>query len=196
MSNISDLARSTCGQFNLDESLVDKLCEYSSLIYKYNRAVRLTSFGILDEWIVSHFEDCLRGSRIILKLNPGIIVDCGSGNGLPGIVLGILSNIPLILIERDQRKGEFLRRALKTLKLDGQIQTINLTDFEFSTDQNLLFTYRGLGPINVLQDNLEKFNQATHVRFISSNQDLEFESSKKHLYTLSDGSERALEITT
>ena len=48
------------------------------------------------------------------------VVDIGSGNGFPGIIL-LLMEHKITMIERDKRKAAFLRNALTELDLTGRI---------------------------------------------------------------------------
>jgi 16S rRNA (guanine527-N7)-methyltransferase len=41
------------------------------------------------------------------------LADLGSGAGLPGLVLAILTGLPAHLVERDRRKAAFLREAVR-----------------------------------------------------------------------------------
>jgi 16S rRNA (guanine527-N7)-methyltransferase len=48
------------------------------------------------------------------------VYDFGSGNGFPGLVLGIIRpQVPVVLVERDVRKAEFLKHVAAELKLSN-----------------------------------------------------------------------------
>ena len=49
-------------------------------------------------------------------LEPGLLLDIGSGNGSPGIVLAALRpDLPVVLLEPRQRRWAFLREAARTV---------------------------------------------------------------------------------
>lgn len=66
-----------------------------------------------------HIADCLLASKFFFeKVEASVIYDLGSGNGCPGLILGILDNSrQYILIDRDLRKVEFLKTMIARLGL-------------------------------------------------------------------------------
>ncbi len=67
-----------------------------------------------------HIADCLIAGKRLLSKAPSEakIYDIGSGNGLPGIPIAILDDRrSVVLVERDQRKVDFLRIAISRLGL-------------------------------------------------------------------------------
>jgi len=66
-----------------------------------------------------HFSDAILGWQMIAKDFRGTTLwDIGSGNGFPGIVIGILEpKIHLVLLEADSRKAEYLKHCIDVLGL-------------------------------------------------------------------------------
>lgn len=60
-------------------------------------------------------------SAQLLELNPGTTsepwLDLGTGAGFPGIIIGILTSNPIILVESRRKRFEFLGRQIETLGL-------------------------------------------------------------------------------
>ncbi len=105
---------------DLDQSLVDCLFEYASILYNFNQSLNLVSRQTEKSLDQVHIADCLLAAQTVLSEAPASerIFDIGSGNGLPGIVLGILDrNREIVLVERDQRKADFLKIAISRLGL-------------------------------------------------------------------------------
>lgn len=75
-----------------------------------------TTIKIADE---VHIADCLLASKFFFEnVQASTIHDLGSGNGCPGLILGILDNTrKYILIDRDMRKVEFLKTMIARLGL-------------------------------------------------------------------------------
>jgi 16S rRNA (guanine527-N7)-methyltransferase len=59
----------------------------------------------------------MRFDRLSVNGDSGIWLDLGSGAGLPGIVLAILSDSPILLVEERRKRHEFLSRAVDVLAL-------------------------------------------------------------------------------
>jgi 16S rRNA (guanine527-N7)-methyltransferase len=101
-------------------SEIAKYRSFFDLIEKYNTTVNLIGKSTVKRAGAKHFADSAIGVYSLYKdLVPNEpILDFGSGNGFPGLIAGIiLGDWPIILVERDLRKSEFLKTAVDTLKL-------------------------------------------------------------------------------
>lgn len=92
---------------------------YHVELMKFNVKLNLISRNTEREADEVHFADCILSSALLLKENLGErIFDIGSGNGFPGVVLGILDpKREFVLVESDQRKSEFLKHAICSLQM-------------------------------------------------------------------------------
>lgn len=97
------------------------LVKFKGLIERYHSTLDLTSIralGSVDRLI----EDAQRYARLLASLSPvpRVILDLGSGVGLPGIPVAIaLPGCRLILVERRRRRSTFLRIVASQLSLDN-----------------------------------------------------------------------------
>ncbi len=95
----------------------EALATYAKLLRKWNPAINLVSPATLDTLETRHIED----SRTLVAHSlstTGNWVDLGSGGGLPGVVVAILRpDLAVTMVESDQRKGSFLRTAIRELGL-------------------------------------------------------------------------------
>jgi 16S rRNA (guanine(527)-N(7))-methyltransferase RsmG len=89
----------------------------------FNAKVNLIGRGTERDADETHFADCIMGAEMMLKhCKYKEILDIGSGNGLPGIAIAILDPQRQVkLIERDQRKAEFLKQIVFRLKLPNVV---------------------------------------------------------------------------
>ena len=96
-----------------------KLKFFNSELIKYNSVLSLVSEKTLPLADAIHFSDCIMGCREIVKdAQPKSIVDIGSGNGFPSLVMAILfPSIKVIVLERDTRKSEFLKSVSSQIGL-------------------------------------------------------------------------------
>ena len=89
---------------------LERLQAYVALLTAWNRRINLVSANTIGDVWRRHILD----SAQLLPLLPDgarIVVDVGSGAGLPGLVLAILGVPEVHLVESDQRKAAFLREA-------------------------------------------------------------------------------------
>lgn len=101
--------------------MLDLLKAYHSELLKFNMRLNLISKTTERDADEQHFADCLLAVEIILRQNlPKKVFDIGSGNGLPGLIFGILDpSRQYNLVESDTRKAEFLKHVAATLKLSN-----------------------------------------------------------------------------
>ena len=106
----------------LSSDLKEQFTEYFQLIEKYNSKINLISKGTVSRAGSKHFADSYLALKMILPNLPKDvpIFDFGSGNGFPGMILGMMEKArPVILVERDLRKAQFLKLAADELLLDN-----------------------------------------------------------------------------
>ena len=64
-----------------------------------------------------HVADALTALDLVMRLEPGSVVDVGSGGGSPGLPLAIATGIDITLLEAAAAKCDFLRRTASALGL-------------------------------------------------------------------------------
>ena len=94
-----------------------KLARYENLVRAERLRQNLVARSTLDRFAVRHVDDASQ----LLKLAPAGLTWCdiGSGAGLPGMVIAILSGDPMTLVEPRRLRAEFLRAAALDLNLDN-----------------------------------------------------------------------------
>jgi 16S rRNA (guanine527-N7)-methyltransferase len=103
----------------LSETTIAALLTYLSELNKFNKAVNLVSPQTLPLADAVHLADAVYAFNLIRgELKAGAaLYDFGSGNGIPGLVMGILEpSLKVILIDRDERKLEFCRHVAASVK--------------------------------------------------------------------------------
>lgn len=89
---------------------LDRLQAYVALLTAWNRRINLVGANTIGDVWRRHILD----SAQLMPLLPDgarVVVDVGSGAGLPGLVLATLGVPDVHLVESDQRKAAFLREA-------------------------------------------------------------------------------------
>lgn len=93
----------------------EKLLAYLQLMAKWNRVYNLTALRNPGEWVTHHLLDSL---AVLPHVRSPIIVDVGSGAGLPGLVLAIVRpGWQVISIEAVDKKAAFQRQVAAELAL-------------------------------------------------------------------------------
>jgi 16S rRNA (guanine527-N7)-methyltransferase len=64
-----------------------------------------------------HVADALTALDLVLRLEPGSVVDVGSGGGSPGLPIAITAGVDVTLLEASAAKCDFLRRTASALGL-------------------------------------------------------------------------------
>jgi 16S rRNA (guanine527-N7)-methyltransferase len=140
---------------NLTEKQLEKFETYYRELIDWNKKVNLTSITGYEDVQIKHFLDSL---TVFTVVPPGMdlrIIDIGTGAGLPGIPLKIVSpGIDLTLLEATAKKARFLGHLIGRLGLDG-VSITNGRAEEIAYDERYrekfdLALARALAPLPVL----------------------------------------------
>ena len=96
----------------------DALARFKALVTAENEVQNLVSPASLAEFDTRHIDD---GIQLAALGRPGCWCDVGSGAGLPGIVIALVTGAPMTLIEPRRLRADFLRRAVAELGLDAEV---------------------------------------------------------------------------
>ena len=117
----------------LSEHQTDQLLAYHELIGKWNKVYNLSAIRDPIESIKKHFLDSL---SIVPFIRPGLLLDVGSGAGLPGIVIAIMrSNTNVFTIDSVGKKCRFMQTVKTELSLDN-LNVINGRVEGFNYDES------------------------------------------------------------
>jgi 16S rRNA (guanine527-N7)-methyltransferase len=111
------------------ESL-DRLVRYAELLERWSRRHNLVSWRDREELVQRHLVDAL-AARDLMAAGRGLLVDVGSGAGLPGVPL--LATNPSwqgVLLEPRQKRWAFLRLVVRELELQAEVARARFEDFE------------------------------------------------------------------
>ncbi len=98
---------------DLSELQQTMLRVYYLELLKFNPKINLISRRTETEADQVHFADSIMAGKLILFRNKSeSIVEIGSGNGFPGLVMAVLApERKFVLLDKDQRKVEFLKHV-------------------------------------------------------------------------------------
>lgn len=107
----------------LDPETQGKLLAYLELMAKWNRVYNLTALRNPGEWVTHHLLDSL---SVLPHVQGPLVVDVGSGAGLPGLVLAMVRpDWQVVSVEAVDKKAAFQRQvaaelALTNVRVEGR----------------------------------------------------------------------------
>ena len=198
---MSEVKKLLCeGAKTMDVSLsseqVRKLLDYHALINKWNKVYNLSAIREPLESIKKHFLDSF---SILDFIQSGLLLDVGSGAGLPGIIIAIMKpKTKVFVIDSVGKKCRFMQTVKTELGLENltvindrvesfnypesfsqitsrafasAIDTVNKTKHLISNDGRYLL----MKGDNIAQENIENMKSTVHilkVPFVSDNRSL------------------------
>lgn len=105
----------------LDDSQSERLLDYAELLIHWSRRINLTGARSVAAVVSEHYPDAFAlASRLT---NPALLVDVGSGGGLPALPLALLRpELSVLLCEPIAKKAAFLRTAVRDLDLSARVR--------------------------------------------------------------------------
>ena len=174
---------------------------FIGMLQKENEQINIISRETAKNEIIRerHVEDSAQIIEFI-DLNSNIIVDIGTGGGMPGIIISImLKNIKnpakIHLYEKSHHKSAFLRNVSRHLKLNTEIMQKNI--FEAQNLESGTIMARAFKPLPIILDLVYKnfSNYKNLILFMGKNgeksleeslEDWEFDFEKKKSITSKD----------
>jgi len=111
------------------DEAIEKLVVYVELLAEWNKTHNLTAVDDPDEMLSVHIFDC---ASIKPYVKGASLLDVGSGAGLPGMVLAILSPaLDVTSVEARNKKAQFQMFAANKLKLKNfKVENVRIEDFK------------------------------------------------------------------
>ncbi len=142
-------SRASESGIDLTDAAVNALVLHARAVLRENEQLHLTSITEPEEFVERHLGEAFEGAAMLPPDIEGQLLDVGSGNGYPGLVLGAARpGLLPVLADASVRKAAFLRAVIRdagfpsAAVLEAQIQ--RATDLE-GTGPFRLITTRALG---------------------------------------------------
>ena len=128
-------------KFNVSRETIDKLKIYKDFLILSNKKLNLIGKTTENSIYSRHFLDSAQIYNIINKKLD--IVDLGSGAGFPGLIIKLLMEDEkidgkVILIEKSNKKSNFLLNISNLLNLKIKIYSKKLEDYNFNNQSSVV----------------------------------------------------------
>lgn len=102
----------------LDSEQAERFAVYLELLERWNREINLTAIRDRQSAILRHFVEPAMALQLLTGAGP-VLLDAGSGLGVPGLPLKILApERRCILVESSHKKATFLKEVVDELGID------------------------------------------------------------------------------
>ncbi len=156
-------ARSWIGEeFAPTTDLWAKLDRFVEMLVAENAQQNLIAASTIPTIWVRHIADSAQLLSFDTMEGDGLWVDLGSGPGLPGLVVAILSARPVLLVESRKRRCDFLRAVAAELDL-GHVEVAEAPLERVETRAAATISARAFAPLDKLLDLSARFStESTH----------------------------------
>jgi len=127
---------------------IERLDQYIDLLLDENERQNLIARSTIDEVWRRHILDSAQIVRFAPRLDSSWL-DIGSGAGLPGLVVAILTQGPVTLVEPRKLRADFLQRAAARLGL-GERVTVHAAKVERISGSFDVITARAVASFDAL----------------------------------------------
>ena len=132
---------------NVSRETLDRLIRYVDLLTAWNARINLVGRNSMGDVWRRHILD---SAQLYPHIPQGtrLLIDLGSGAGLPGLILSILGLAEVHLVESDVRKAVFLREAARVTRAATTVHALRVDRMKPLVAQ--VVTERGFSPVAAL----------------------------------------------
>ncbi len=134
-----------------------KLERFVAMLVAENAQQNLIAASTIPAIWVRHIADSAQLLALDTPKGEGLWIDLGSGPGLPGLVVAILSGRPMLLVESRKRRCDFLRAVVTELAL-RHVEVAETTLERVATRPAATISARAFAPLDRLIDLSARFS--------------------------------------
>ena len=175
-------------KFNVSRETIDKLNIYKDFLILSNKKLNLIGKTTENNIYYRHFLDSAQIYNIINKKLD--IVDLGSGAGFPGLIIKLLMEDEkidgkVILIEKSNKKSNFLLNISNLLNLKIKIFSKKLEDYNFNNQSSVVSrAFKStLDTLNLLFKNISKIEEIVLLKGKTYQQEID-DAKKKYTFNI------------
>ena len=153
-----DAARAWMGEaFTPTPGQWEKLARFVDMLVAENERQNLIAASTIPTIWVRHIADSAQLLSLDTHEGDGLWIDLGSGPGLPGLVVAILSARPMLLVESRKRRCDFLRAVVAELDLK-HVEVVEAPLERIETRPASTISARAFAPLDKLLDLSARFS--------------------------------------
>jgi 16S rRNA (guanine527-N7)-methyltransferase len=134
-----------------------RLERFAAMLVAENERQNLIAASTIPTLWVRHIADSAQLLALDTRDGKGLWIDLGSGPGLPGLVIAILSERPMLLVESRRRRCDFLRAVVTELGLD-HVEVVEAPLERVATRPAATISARAFAPLDRLIDLSARFS--------------------------------------
>lgn len=134
-----------------------RLERFAAMLVAENERQNLIAASTIPTLWVRHIADSAQLLALDTRDGDGLWIDLGSGPGLPGLVVAILSERPMLLVESRLRRCDFLRAVVTGLGLD-HVEVAEAPIERVATRAAATISARAFAPLDRLIDLSARFS--------------------------------------
>lgn len=153
-----DAARAWIGDtFGLSAGQWTQLDRFVDLLVAESAHQNLIASSTIPTMWVRHIADSAQLLSLDTRDGDGLWIDLGSGAGLPGLVVAILSPRPILLVESRKRRCDFLRSITDDICL-SHVEVVEAPLERIETRSAATISARAFAPLDKLLDLSARFS--------------------------------------
>lgn len=142
---------------DMDEQMLEQLTDYYEMVVRSNANVNLTAITEAADFAIKHIIDSLMLSPFIENTPRKVLMDVGTGAGMPAIPLAITHPAhKLAVIEAQNKRYEFVKFACKNLNVCNiaisRYRAEEAGHRALYREQFAFATARAVAPLNILTE--------------------------------------------
>lgn len=134
-----------------------RLDRFVDLLMAENTQQNLIASSTIPTMWVRHIADSAQLLSLDSRDDDGLWIDLGSGAGLPGLVVAILSPRPMLLVESRKRRCDFLRSVADDIGL-SHVEVVEAPLERIETRSAATISARAFAPLDKLLDLSARFS--------------------------------------
>ena len=134
-----------------------QLATFAEMLVAENAQQNLIAASTISTLWVRHIADSAQLLTLDTREGDGLWIDLGSGPGLPGLVIAILSPRPILLVESRKRRCDFLRAVAAQLNL-ANVELAEAPLERIETRAAATISARAFAPLDKLIDLSARFS--------------------------------------
>ena len=145
-------------QLHVSGEAMEQLDAFVDYLMREAASQNLVAASTLDHIWARHIADSAQLLTFLTDESWEDWLDLGSGAGLPGIVIGILTGKSVTLVESRARRIEYLQRATEMLGLEKKVSVAGLPLEKLKTKQFDIISARAFAPLPRLLEGAARFS--------------------------------------